>query len=92
MDKNVIENVVIVLFTGRYFNRILLLRDKITKEWMFPGGGIEFTDNNPFEVLKREFKEETGFSLPHLQKLQYWKDINKTLVYMGQHNVSYLKE
>ena len=77
------NNVTIILFTGKYLNQILLLRDKKTQEWMLPGGRIESTDSNPFEALEREFKEETGFLLPPVENLQYWKESNKTLVYMG---------
>jgi 8-oxo-dGTP pyrophosphatase MutT (NUDIX family) len=34
--------------------------------WNFPGGNIDETDETSFDGIKREFKEEVGSELPHL--------------------------
>lgn len=38
---------------------VLLVRDKIDKQWMTPAGGLE-SGETPWKAFKREFKEETG--------------------------------
>jgi 8-oxo-dGTP pyrophosphatase MutT (NUDIX family) len=43
-------------------NKLLMVKDKISKKWEFPGGGME-NNESPLEGLKREFFEETGLTI-----------------------------
>ena len=47
---------------------LLILRDRITKEWMVPGGEIDkidYKNGDPsWTAFKREFKEEVGTNFP----------------------------
>lgn len=45
-------------------NRFLVVKQKIGSQeyWDLPGGKIEFNEN-PFETLRREVKEETGLEI-----------------------------
>jgi ADP-ribose pyrophosphatase YjhB (NUDIX family) len=54
-------------------NKILMVRNKYTKEWMLPGGEVDRTDTGQypcFNAYKREYKEETGYDLPQITNLQ----------------------
>lgn len=43
-------------------NNLLMVKDKISNNWEFPGGGVE--NNEPLlKTLKREFLEETGLTI-----------------------------
>lgn len=39
-----------------------MVKDKISKNWEFPGGGME-NNESPLAALKREFFEETGLMI-----------------------------
>lgn len=55
---------------------LLMVRDKISNNWEFPGGGVE--NNEPLlEALKREFCEETGLTVLDKQLT------SKNLIYSG---------
>jgi len=43
-------------------NRMLVVRQRYTSGWIFPGGGVE-RGETPVAALKREMKEETGVRL-----------------------------
>jgi 8-oxo-dGTP pyrophosphatase MutT (NUDIX family) len=61
-----IKNASIIVVTGRNYDRVLMVRDKKNLQWMFPGGKID-RNETPWQAAKREFREETGFDLPHLE-------------------------
>ena len=73
------NNAVVILITST--NRVILVRDKKTKEWMFPGG-----KRDPFETdyqcALREFHEETSFILDpkYFTNIKYemWLQRNKS--------------
>ena len=79
--RNKIKNAVILLITGK--NRVLLVRNKNSMEWMLPGGKIDASDTSPFHAAKREFKEETSFTLPRLSNLSSFIYNGHTIVYRG---------
>lgn len=54
------NNIAIIFITNK--NQILLVRDKLTSEWMLPGGHRD-GDESEFEGGLREFREETSFSI-----------------------------
>ena len=43
-------------------NKLLIVKDKISGRWEFPGGGIKYNES-PLKALKREFFEETGLKI-----------------------------
>ena len=47
-------------------NKYIILLDKMTNKWMFPGGMIDRRDKGPFRAFAREYEEETGYKLPRL--------------------------
>lgn len=53
-------------------NKILLIRriKDNEKYWVFPGGGLENTDNSPEDGLLREVQEETSVAV-NINKLVY---------------------
>ena len=48
-----------LIFDGE---KVLLIRHKKIGSWIYPGGHCE-SNENPEECLKREVKEETGYSI-----------------------------
>lgn len=56
----VVSNASIVLITPN--NRVILVRDRRTQEWMTPGGKRDHPESE-FECALREFQEETSFVL-----------------------------
>ncbi len=58
----------ILLFTkcGSKVN-IMLVKENYEK-WGAPGGGVAPGDKTPLDTAKREFKEETGYEMPTLEK------------------------
>jgi len=50
-------------------NRYIILLDKMTNKWMFPGGMIDKKDKGPFRAFAREYYEETGYKLPQLKNI-----------------------
>jgi 8-oxo-dGTP pyrophosphatase MutT (NUDIX family) len=50
----------IIFITNK--NHILLVRERISKEWMTPGGHRDGNESE-FECALREFREETSFSI-----------------------------
>lgn len=57
-------------------SNLLMVRDKISQNWEFPGGGVE--NNEHFlKTLKREFYEETGLTVLDKQLT------SKNLIYSG---------
>jgi 8-oxo-dGTP pyrophosphatase MutT (NUDIX family) len=50
-------------------NRYIILLDKQTNKWMFPGGMVDRTDKGLFKAFAREYREETGYKLPQLQNI-----------------------
>jgi hypothetical protein len=61
-----IKNAAILLFTGKNLDRVVMVRDANNKQWMIPGGKIDYLKKQnrwetPFEAAVREFREETGF-------------------------------
>jgi 8-oxo-dGTP pyrophosphatase MutT (NUDIX family) len=87
-----IKNASIIVVTGRNYDRVLMVRDKKNKKWMFPGGKIDSREQ-PWNAAKREFKEETGFDLPQLngdnvtrnlyEFIKTHKDKTQTKIYLG---------
>jgi len=58
------------------FDEILLVRDKKTKEWMIPGGIIDYGES-ALKSAMREFKEETTFSIfSNNNKVNYYDHIH----------------
>jgi hypothetical protein len=86
-----IKNASIIVVTGRNYDRVLMVRDRKNKIWMFPGGKID-KEEEPWEAAKREFEEETGFELPRLNGdttgelykfIRTHKDKTQTKIYLG---------
>lgn len=77
------KNVAIILFSGKNLDRIVMVRDRFTKEWMIPGGNIDRTDKSPFFTAAREFYEETSFKLPNLNNVKKYDYNAHTLIYKG---------
>ena len=63
----------------------MLVRDSHNKKWMLPGGQID-RGESPIKAMKREFKEETGFSFPEGLRLEEFNYRNHTLIYIGKYN------
>ena len=80
--KNKLKNAVIILYNN---NQFLMVRDRIDKKWMFPGGGININEN-PFDCAKREFYEETKLKLNKFGKIKFEHFIykEKTIIYYGK--------
>ena len=58
------------------FNEILLVRDKHTKEWMIPGGMIDYGES-AYDGALREFREETTFSISSINnKVHYYDNVH----------------
>ena len=55
-------------------NKYILLLDKMTNKWMFPGGMVNRSDTGLFKAFAREYEEETGYRLPRLKNI--YKNIN----------------
>ena len=79
-----IKNAAILLFVGSNLDRVVLLKHRYTNEWMLPGGQIDKSDKCPFAAMKREFKEETGVTLPVLnQPINFYIYNGHTKIYIG---------
>jgi len=50
-------------------NRYIILLDKMTNKWMFPGGMVDRKDTGLFKAFAREYHEETGYILPRLKNI-----------------------
>lgn len=48
------------------------LEDPAKGTWEFPGGSIEYTDQDPFEGAAREWSEEIGQELPYGELVSSW--------------------
>ena len=85
------KNAAIILFSGTNLDRVLLLRDKQTKEWMVPGGMVDNKDKTIFHTMKREFREETGFYLPYLSDQSSYNYNNTTKIYKAYTEIKFPK-
>ena len=84
-EKEEIRNAVILLITGRSFDRILMVRDTYNGKWMLPGGKIE-KGETPFQGAVREFKKETSFDLPHIKnKFNSFVYHGRTVIFIGHY-------
>lgn len=54
------NNAAIIFITSN--NRVLLVRERRTREWCVPGGKIDRNESD-FEGALREFREETSFDI-----------------------------
>lgn len=83
--KEGIRNAVILLITGKSFDRILMVRDTYSRKWMLPGGKIE-KGETPFQGAVREFKEETSFELPYIKnKFNSYVYHGHTAIFIGHY-------
>ena len=48
---------------------IFMVRDRKYRKWMIPGGRVDSGDRGFFDAARREFREETGVSLPRLYRM-----------------------
>jgi 8-oxo-dGTP pyrophosphatase MutT (NUDIX family) len=74
-------------------NKYIILLDKMTNKWMFPGGMIDRKDKGTFRAFAREYEEETGYKLPQLKNNYrniYSPDINY-FDYGGHTRIYYAK-
>ena len=85
------KNAAIILFTGTKLDRVVLLRDKHTQEWMVPGGMVDNNDQTSFHTMKREFREETGFNLPYLSDQSSYNYNDSTIIYKAYTNTKFPK-
>jgi ADP-ribose pyrophosphatase YjhB (NUDIX family) len=79
---NKIKYTGILLFKN---NKLLLLKDKYTNEWMTPGGHIE-NNETPIQAMKREYFEETSYKLPKIYKLNSFIYNNHTQIFYAMTN------
>jgi 8-oxo-dGTP pyrophosphatase MutT (NUDIX family) len=74
-------------------NRYIILLDKNTNKWMFPGGMVDSSDTGLFRAFAREYEEETGYRLPLLKNIYRnigSRDINY-FEYKGHTRIYYAK-
>ena len=86
-NKSTMKNAAIILISKLGDKaRFIILRDRSNKQWMIPGGNME-KGETPFQGMKREFYEEVGQKLPHLEKQKSFDFTRyKTRVYVGLSN------
>ena len=78
------SNACIAYITGQKFDRIALVRCCKTKEWMIPGGKIDYSDKTAFHGAKREFYEETKITLPFCRKMTKFIYNGHTAIYIAK--------
>ena len=77
------KNAVILLLTGRNYNRIMLVRNRFNKRWMTPGGIIDDSDISPFHAALRKFNEDTGLNIRKSdRKIIEYNYRNNTAIYI----------
>lgn len=62
VDANRIKNRTAVYGVYKKKNDILMVKDFMSGKWEFPGGGVEYPENE-LDALNREIFEETGMSV-----------------------------
>lgn len=77
-----IQNVSLVLMTGMNYGRILTVTEKRGTVG-FPGGKIDASDLTVFDAMKREYKEETGYSLPRIENIRRFVYHGHTAIYLA---------
>ena len=87
MSSKTIKNAFIFLITGK--NRVLLVQE-INGKWGLPGGGLNNREH-PFNAMKREFKEETTFTLPRLYNNNKFDYHGHSRIYYSKTNVKFGK-
>ena len=75
-----LRNAVVVLLDSK--NNVLLVKDKDTAEWQFPGGRIDETDASPLSAALREFKEETEHELNDYKVIHTYDYEKKTRLFI----------
>ena len=79
---------------GKTRKCILMVRHPETKEWSVPGGKKNGTEDD-FYTLKREFREETGMTLPDIRGYEMVIYMGRTAIYFKNNvwiNLKYFRQ